>query len=286
MRQSVAVLALVAALATSLSSQDPGPAALTEMVNAERAFAQRATVAGWKQAFLDYFADGAVGFDGGKTVSAKEQIAQVPDPPKDAQLIWGPRYGDIAASGELGWLTGPSTSINPARNSGTPRYGNYASIWKRQADGTFKVLIDVGVNLPMEAPFAPGFVRAPATNRFRGTDSPEAAEGSLRDADRAFNEAARNSQAAAATGRLAAGARFHRFDVMPLTTERAILDWLAAQPRWDAADTRFVEVARSRDLGYTYGTYTAAPGKGFYVRAWTREGNGAWKIALDVLQPQ
>lgn len=286
MRQSLAVLALVAALATSLSSQDSHPAALTGMVEAERAFARRATVVGWKQAFLEYFADDAVGFDGDRTVPAKAQIAQIPDPPKDAQLIWGPRYGDIAASGELGWLTGHSTSINPARNNGAPRYGNYTSIWKRQADGTFKVLIDVGVNLPMEAPFAPGFVRAPAANRFRGTDSPEAATGSLRDADRAFNETARTSQAAAATGRLAAGARFHRFDVMPLTTERAILDWLATQPRWDAADTRFVEVARSRDLGYTYGSYAAAPGKGFYIRAWAREGNGAWKIALDVLQPQ
>lgn len=43
MRVTAAVLALVAALAASLSSQGPGPAALTEMVNAERAFAQRST---------------------------------------------------------------------------------------------------------------------------------------------------------------------------------------------------------------------------------------------------
>jgi len=59
-------------------------------------------------------------------------------------------------------------------------------------------------------------------------------------------------------------------------------------------------VARSGDLGYTWGTFTIAPrtvttgGRGqsqtvniqagFYVRVWVRERNGAWKVALDVLQ--
>ena len=26
--------------------------------------------------------------------------------------------------------------------------------------------------------------------------------------------------------------------------------------------------------------------KGFYVRAWTRDGSGTWAVALDVTQPQ
>ena len=36
----------------------PAPA-LQQMADAERAFAARATVVGWKQAFLEYFADSA-----------------------------------------------------------------------------------------------------------------------------------------------------------------------------------------------------------------------------------
>ena len=58
-------------------------------------------------------------------------------------------------------------------------------------------------------------------------------------------------------------------------------------------------MARSGDLGYTWGTFTIAPrtvtavGRGqqtlniqagFYVRIWVRERNGQWKVALDVLQ--
>src|SRR5687768_11493910 len=93
------------------------PASLQSMIDTERAFAARAKVVGWKQSFLEYFADSAIGFDGGDAGSAKDQVRKLPDPPKDMQLLWEPRHGDVAASGELGYLTGPSTNINPARNN-------------------------------------------------------------------------------------------------------------------------------------------------------------------------
>lgn len=284
---------LVAVLAAASAAQQAAlPPALAAMADTERAFAARAADVGWKRAFLEYFADDAVGFAGEEAVRAKDQLRQAPDPPRDLQLLWEPRYGDIAASGDLGWLTGPSTTINPARNNGAPRYGNYASIWKRQADGRYRVLIDVGVNLPAEAAFAPGFTRAPAANRYQGNDTAAAATDALRTADARLNTMARRSQASAFTEVLADGARLHRNAVPPLTTPAAARQWLTAQPPWTGGETRFAETATARDLGYTYGTYatgehaTARPEKGFYTRVWVRERDGAWKLALDVLQPQ
>lgn len=64
-----------------------------QMVDAEWAFAARARVVGWKQAFLEYFADDAVGFDGTQSGPAKDQIRKQPDPPKDVQLLWEPDTG-------------------------------------------------------------------------------------------------------------------------------------------------------------------------------------------------
>jgi ketosteroid isomerase-like protein len=264
------------------------------MVDAERAFAARAKVIGWKQAFLEYFADAAVGFDGDNAGPAKDQIRQQPDPPKELQLLWEPRYGDVAASGELGWLTGPSTTINPTRNNGMPRYGNYASVWKRQAGGSYKVVMDVGIPTPSAVPFAPGFVRAPQTDRFTGRDELDTATRMRRlfTADAALTKAAMTSRANAYQGRLASGARLHYPGTLPLTGEAAIIGWLRTQPALSAGDTKFAEVAQSADLGYTWGSYaTPATGanpaeKGFYLRVWTRERDGAWKVALDVLQPQ
>jgi uncharacterized protein (TIGR02246 family) len=55
--------------------------------------------------------------------------------------------------------------------------------------------------------------------------------------------------------------------------------------------TSFVEVARSGDLAYEYGTYDfVTPGKkgktndekGKYVVVWKKQSNGAWKVAVDI----
>ena len=288
-----ASIALACSLAVAVHAQQPAtPPALSTIVETERAFAARATVIGWKQAFLEYFADDAVAFDGERTVRAREQLRQLPDPPAGAQLLWEPRYGDVAASGDLGWLTGPSTSINPSRNPGAPRYGNYASIWKRQRGGEYKVIVDVGTNLPMLPTFPSGFTRAPSANRYKGSDSTANATARLRSADSAVNDALQLSQAGAFAGQLSPGARLHRHDVMPLTDPRGISAWLETQPVWAAARTQFADVAASHDLGYTYGSYATlqAAGnpaqKGFYVRVWSRAADGTWQVALDVLQPQ
>src|SRR5688572_13667227 len=251
-RSIVVVSALLASL-PALRAQSGGelPHALTQMVEAERAFAMRALVIGWKGSFLEYFANDAVGFADGQVGLAKEQISKNPDPPVDHQLIWEPRFGDVAASGELGYLTGPSQSILPSRNKGRPRHSVYSSVWKRQRDGSFKVVLDVGVDTPGPATFARGFTRAPAVGRFTG-DYDETTP-PLSAADGVLNSALRSGQAAAYRGRLATGARFHRPNLMPVVGEQAAARWLATQPSYTSADSRYVEAARSGDLGYTWG---------------------------------
>jgi ketosteroid isomerase-like protein len=285
------VLAALAAAAGRLPAQqqDPLPQALDQMIAAERAFAAKALEVGWKQAFLEFFALDAVGFDEGRAGLARQQIAANPDPPKDQQLLWEPRYGDIAASGELGYLTGPVQNIRPSRDGGRPRHSNYASIWKRQRDGSFKVIVDVGIPTPSAPPFAAGFTRAPYASRFTGdyddTTPP------LATADGLLNAGVRANQVRGYRQHLAPFARLHRPNLLPLVGDRQVLQWLASQPAFSTADSRYSEAARSGDLGYTWGTYSTAargakPRLGFYVRVWVRERNGQWKLALDVLQPQ
>jgi ketosteroid isomerase-like protein len=281
-----AILAVVAVSALMAQPPRPLPQALTQMIDAERAFAARALVVGWKQAFLEYFAEEAVGFDGG-VGRAKEQIRKNPDPPPDLQLIWEPRYGDISGSGDLGYLTGPVRNVRKSRENGRPRHSNYASIWKRQPDGTFKVLLDFGVNTPGPVPFPAGFTRAPGS-RFSGdyddTTPPLSA------ADGILNSGLRTGQADAYRGRLASGVRFHRQNIMPVVGDRAALRWLGTQPPYSAIDSRFAEAARAGDLGYTWGSYVVGPAakpreRGFYIRIWQRERNGQWNVVLDALQP-
>jgi ketosteroid isomerase-like protein len=274
--------------AAATPDNDPLPQALQQMIDAERAFAARALVVGWKQAFLEYFANDAVGFAAGAAGLAKEQIAQRPDPPKDVQLIWEPRLGDIAASGELGYLTGPVRTIVPSRNKGEPTHSNYFSVWKRQRDGSFKVVMDVGVDTPSAVPYAAGFTRASYSGRFTG-DYDESTP-PLGAADGVLNSALRSNQSSAYRGRLAAGARLFRPNILPIVGDRNIARWAGAQPAYALSDTRYAEAARSGDLGYTWGTYAIPTAKGrqegFYVRVWARDRSGQWKLAAEVVQPQ
>ena len=224
-------------------TSEPLPQALTQMIESERAFAARALVIGWKQAFLEYFAPDALGFSEGQVGLARDQVAKNPDPPSDLQLIWEPRFGDMAGSGDLGYLTGPVRNVRASRDGGQPRYSNYTSVWKRQRDGSFKVVMDVGINTPGPVSFPAGFTRAPQTNRFTGdyddTTPP------LGTADGLLNAELRRDQARAYRPNLTPSARLHRPNVMPIVGDKRILQWLASQPAFTAADTRFY---RSRPL--------------------------------------
>jgi ketosteroid isomerase-like protein len=299
MRPAVIVVTLLVAVwRAGAQETEPLPESLTQMIEAERAFAARALVIGWKDAFLEYFSPSAVGFAEGKPGSAREQIAKNPDPPKDLQLMWEPRFGDVAASGELGYLTGPVRNVRASRDGGKPRFSNYTSVWKRQKDGSFKVVMDVGINTPAEVKFPAGFTRAPHKNRFTGDYDDSTAP--LGTADEVLNSALKTNQLRAYRPRLAEGVRFHRQNQMPIVGTQTAIKWLASQRTVSSADSRFSEVARSGDLGYTWGTYAIAPrtitarGRGqsqtlnveagFYVRIWVRERGGQWKVALDVLQ--
>lgn len=287
----VSVLVLLAALTARVSTQrtEALPDALHQMVETERAFAARALVIGWKDAFLEYFADAALGFDEGRVGIAKDQLRKNPDPPKDLRLIWEPRLGDISGSGDIGYLTGPVQTILPSRNNGRPRYSTYTSVWKRERNGSFRVVMDVGVPTPSAVPFAAGFTRAAYKGRFTGDYDENTPP--LGTADSVLNSALRASQSRAWRGRLAEGSRLHRPNVLPVVGDRNIARWAASQPSYALADTRFAEAARSGDLGYTWGTYAIATKpapreEGFYVRIWVRDRDGQWKLALDVLQPQ
>jgi ketosteroid isomerase-like protein len=201
--------------------------------------------------------------------------------------VWEPRTGDVAASGELGWLTGPSTFINRGAPDQSPRYGNYLSVWRKGPDGKWRVFIDVGTNVKAPAAFAPGFTRFRFDRRDAGKDSQVAAGESLASADRALNARIASAGAAAAYSEtLAPGARVHRDGVGALTEATAVRAWLDQNAAGLSAQTRAAESAISGDLGYSYGTYQMGQSKpGAYVRIWSRDAGGRWRVVADVLQP-
>ena len=60
-------------------------------------------------------------------------------------LRWKPTYADISRSGDLGYTTG-TYEIRGKTPQGqeVSRTGRYVTIWKKQADGSWKVVADIG----------------------------------------------------------------------------------------------------------------------------------------------
>jgi ketosteroid isomerase-like protein len=57
-------------------------------------------------------------------------------------MIWQPKGGNIAASGELGYTFGVYSLL--PKNKDSALHGTYVNIWKKQSDGSWKLLLDSG----------------------------------------------------------------------------------------------------------------------------------------------
>jgi ketosteroid isomerase-like protein len=287
-RQLTASAAGYLLIAAFVTAQEPVPRELQAMVDAERAFARAAKVKGIRDSFLEFFADDAIALRP-SAVSAKERLrAQKPLPAAVQELVWEPRTGDLAASGDIGWLTGPSTFIDHGTKDAKPSSGNYLSIWRKQADGQWRVFIDVGANTPELVSFAPGFVRFPFAARYSGRRDKAEATASLANADRALNERLPRGAASAYAPLLTAAARLHRPGFMTAVGPGPVRDWLAAHAGAMTATSTTAEAATSADWGYSYGLYdlkAETPQSGAYLRIWNRDASGTWWIAADVAQP-
>lgn len=271
---------------TAVIGSDTLPRALVTMADTERAFAKLGYDTNYRDAFIQYFADEAIDFNP-EPGPALDRLRQQPRPPSDLRLVWEPRVGDIAMSGDLGYLTGPTET---RRSDTVTRHGNYFSVWKKQADGRYKVILDVGAGASEKSEFAEGFMRAAAVATYHGTDTKAAAESSLLTADQAFSAALASRGAAAAYGETLHGsARVHRSGSPSMTTRDAAVGWMRERVTAMTSVPIKSETAQSRDLGYTWGSWAATMSgsktdKGFYVRVWTRAADGKWWIAADVTQ--
>ena len=198
-RVTATALAATVFVTALVTAQDAIPPALQAMADTEREFARTATTKGIRDSFLDFFAEDAIAFAPEPTSSRARLLKQPSRPFSVHELLWEPRFGDVAASGEIGWLTGPSTFIDHESPDQKPHYGNYLSVWRKQPDGRWRVFIDIGVPTPAEVTFAPGFTRMPSDGRYtrQGRQGRGYAEPARR-ADRELNAAIAASGAAKA----------------------------------------------------------------------------------------
>ena len=115
-----------------------------EMMAAEISFSKFSELKGTRKALMEYIDSEGVLLRPNIMplvgAAAIDFISQAND--TAYTMIWQPKGGNIAASGELGYTFG-IYSITPKYKDSIMQ-GTYVNIWKKQPDGSWKLLLDSG----------------------------------------------------------------------------------------------------------------------------------------------
>ena len=269
---------VVALAATGLLAAAPNDGdALRQVVAAERAFADDAAAHGVGPAFSQWAAPDGVILNP-DPVNARQIYGQRPPKPGAAVLHWWPSVVGVARSGDLAFDLGPWV-LGDGKASGW-----FVTVWRRQADGGWRWVLDHGFDGARDTSAPNG----PVTSLVGGARSPSSAE-----ADDAIDRAERRIARESARGLgysaiLSRDARIGGLEPALLTGATAVRIALAHRPPRVRFRPLGGGVSVAGDLAYRFGVaqWTAPNGSqsGRYVRVWRREGR-TWRILVDVITP-
>lgn len=267
----------------SRAEEAPLPASLASLVEAERAFARDGVAMGVRDSFLAHFAEDGIAFYP-HPVNAREAMRLRPVAPRPPAVIldWEPETGQVSAAGDLGFDTGPAR-VEVRDGSRPPRFSTFFSVWRKQPDGFWAVVLDMGMSRPdpgplRPRPFRPAFPDGPRSPSDPSAVSPEPLLLSERAVVRRVATAGWD---AACPGLFAETGLALRDGAAPAAGRQAACALASPGPEattWEALEA---DLSRSGDLGYAWGRYRKGSEEGYYTRVWHRRGDGSFEVVLD-----
>ena len=296
MKKVICVTLLLAFVALASAQQANEKSALQSMIDTELAFARMAAEQGTRPAFMAFIAEDGILFRP-RAVKGKQWMVDHPLPPSDKRplLSWYPSVAGIAAAGDMGYTTGPWKFKGDIKDANPSAFGNFLTIWKKQADGSWKFAIDLGISNPQ-----PGGIIAPwqMPKNYMGNGGGVGLGNSKKDISALTEREREFSRDSVSRGarqafedRADRDVRLFRNGQQPMVKADAgaFLGTNAGNWTWVPA---FEDVSRSGDVGYTYGTYQIASKdaaakiveSGNYFRIWKKQA-GKWLIVADLTDP-
>jgi ketosteroid isomerase-like protein len=114
-----------------------------DLFNVDREFSVASESEGYNKAFIKYAHDEAVLLrDNNLPLKGKAEITRVFEAAKseNVSFTWQPSDGNIAKSGDLGYTYG----TYQFKKDTVVEVGTYVSIWKKDANGNWKYILDSG----------------------------------------------------------------------------------------------------------------------------------------------
>jgi ketosteroid isomerase-like protein len=265
--------------------------AVDTLAAAERSFSALSVAEGMREAFLGYLSDSGVIF---RPLPVNGKRVWQANPKSAGTLIWEPEYAEVSESGELGYTTGPWEFRSPPERRRPTSYGHFCSVWRREPVG-WRVALDLGVShtKPARGLGQESFHRNTSLHVTAPRTRPRRTHTELTGLDNAFTRATESKGIAPALADMgAADLRFNTEGAQPasgVAEARSLADTLAGSFRFL---TRGAGLAKSDDLGYTYGVAERIPRKdaapadsSVYLHVWRRGPDRHWKLALAVWNP-
>lgn len=277
-------------LATAAFAQEPdSTSSLFSMREAEINFARASVMIGRNAAFAENFAEESVLFTDKWITNGKQYSKERKATP--VVLKWEPEFMDISASRDFGISTGPWEAQEYRPNTPPLFTGYYVTVWKRQTDGVWKVILDGGSTTP------------PVKNKLHTFSYPEGADKALPNSPvmkpevlrkelfdtetQVLTEWKKNPSPSIYSSFLEPKARLQLNGHLPTSDPDTISVLIARLNKNMIWKTTGAGAASSGDLGFTYGLLET-PGEvkstvGHYVRIWKKHTGGTWKIYLEML---
>jgi ketosteroid isomerase-like protein len=250
--------------------------ALRSLVEAEQKFARAATEHGIRESFLQFFADDSIIF-APDPKNGKQFYTKYED--KGHQLVWRPIFATIASSAELGVTTGPWEMRKSATDETPIAFGQFVSVWKKQGDNSWKMIVDVGIDHPQPTE-SPGEAQLSLPDAVSGTPA------ELENKEQVFTNALRADAAAAVLASASDGIRVLRENSFPAVGKAAAKPILASEHDEVTRKVSGGGMSASHDLAYRYGSYARGRGNaiepGYYLTIWQTDHNRDWKIIVDL----
>jgi len=258
----------------SISAQTP----VQKIYDTERAFEKMVAEKGINAGFIEYLTADGVMFTP-QQVNGRESWRSRPESP--ASLTWNPIFIDVSSNGSLGYSIGNSI-YRPKGKADPPSYnGHYLSIWMLQSDGSYRAVVNTGIN--HKEPANSTIWTSPENSGFEKNISKIAAA----DATIGFYSLAKSAGLGKAfKDHVADDGVVMRDGGLPLTGKQAILGHFKS----DSSKIHFSQrrsFLQAANLAYVHGPYKRVDknGKeienGNFIHVW-RLRNGKWQVAVDV----
>lgn len=258
----------------------PGP--VQALVDAELAFAKLSKDKSTREAFLEHLANDGIIFSNGEPVNGIDTWKR--RPAGNGTMFWWPVFADISLAEDMGYTTGPYQMSKD--KSGDPfAFGYYATVWKRNGSGLWKVVIDLGITFesPEDETLTLKTVRR-SSNKGK-KPLPSSKEG-LTFIEQSYTQWLNETGNSFLPEYFSRECRIHRSGSWPYTSWKVIES--IQEDRQFYFEPIDADVSASGDLGYTYGRVKIESREGNvekanYLRVWKREPDTNWKIVLDVI---